>query len=283
MKMSNSALLARVLDRPIWDIPLDEAFTALTGKRILITGGEGSIGQALATKIQENTDCYVKITDIDSLDVRDLWKVDLEFCRAYPDYVFHLAGAKHAPSGELDPVAVAETNITGTVNVVKAAKNCQAKVILASTCKACDPETAYGASKLIAERIVLGAGGLVARFYNVIETSGNVFEIWDEQLARNEGRLTVTGCQRFFITLSEAVGLLLTTITLPSGRYCVIPGKRRDMWAVAGAYCPGISRTWIKERRGDRLNEILHGTSETGERLDTWLMKVNSPHEDDVT
>ena len=106
-----------------------------------------------------------------------------------------------------------------------------ARVLTASTCKACNPETVYGATKLIAERMTLEAGGSVARFYNTVETCGNVFRLWEE-LAEDEP-LPVTPCGRYFIALSEAVALMLHAAVQPPGRYIVHPGRRPRVMTLA--------------------------------------------------
>ena len=115
-----------------------------------------------------------------------------------------------------------EVNVLGTRNVLAHAPE-GSHVVTASTCKACEPETAYGASKLVAERVTLNAGGSVARFYNVVESSGNVFEIWSE-LDPSEP-LEVTPCRRYFISLAEAVSLVVWTAILPPARYGFDPGQ----------------------------------------------------------
>ena len=69
-------------------------------------------------------------------------------------------------------------NTIGTYNLLSCI-NENTKILLTSTCKSANPEVVYGASKLIAERMVLNSGGSVSRFFNVVETSGNVFSIWD--------------------------------------------------------------------------------------------------------
>jgi FlaA1/EpsC-like NDP-sugar epimerase len=198
--------------------------------RILVTGAAGSIGSALVRALEARGD-MVDATDIDTLDVRYAADVDDWFLQSPPQLVFHLAGAKHAPEGELDPHAVAATNIGGTANVLESAAIVGAKVVMASTCKACDPETAYGATKLIAERMVLNAGGSVARFYNVPESAGNVFETW-RALPFPEP-LPVTPCSRYFMPLERAVELLLFSAEQRSGRYTVDPGPSRSMAEVA--------------------------------------------------
>src|ERR1044071_1030903 len=115
---------------------------------IVVTGAAGSVGRALVATL-ERRGFDVIAHDIDTMDVTNAEQVRWILAALRPGVIFHLAGAKHAPAGELDPFHVLNVNAMGTQNVLDAAGN--AKVILASTCKACDPETAYGASKLVAE------------------------------------------------------------------------------------------------------------------------------------
>ena len=224
---------------------------------IVVTGASGSLGSALVARLRAGGHDPV-VTDVDSMDVTDEGQVAdvLGVCEA--DVVFHLAGAKHAPAGELDPWNVMLVNAVGTRNVLEHAGG--ARVVLASTCKAADPETAYGASKLIAERMVLNAGGSVARFYNVPETCGNVFELWRSLPASDP--LPVTPCKRYFQSLESAVNLLLGVVGLPSGRYCVYPGQLRLMADVAAGLYPGRKQRQIPPRRGDRFAEPLHAAHE---------------------
>ena len=175
---SGNDWLERVLGRPERPLPLDEPCARLAGKRILITGAEGSIGSAVAGILGEVAQVIAtdKHSGDPALDVRVESDVAALFREARPEIVFHLAAAKSAPEGERDPMSALEVNVLGTRNVLAHAPG-GCHVVTASTCKACEPETAYGASKLVAERVTLNAGGSVARFYNVVESSGNVFEI----------------------------------------------------------------------------------------------------------
>jgi dTDP-glucose 4,6-dehydratase len=195
-----------------------------------------------------------------------------------PDVIFHLAGAKHAPEGEEDPVGVAMTNAIGTANVLAAADAVGARVVTASTCKAANPQTAYGASKLIAERATLNAGGSVARFFNVIETCGNVFRTW-EGLAEHES-IPVTPAARYFITIREAVALVLWAAVLPPGRYIVNPGRRpRTMPSVAAALYPDRPQQFIPLRRGDRMAEPMLAVEERAMPVSAWLWRITSSHD----
>jgi FlaA1/EpsC-like NDP-sugar epimerase len=246
---------------------------ALEGQRVLITGARGSLGCALVDVLPDTFG-----TDIETMDVRDPQRVVLQCSRIRPEVIFHLAGAKHAPEGELDPAGVAETNITGTANVLAAADRIGARVVLASSCKACNPETAYGATKLIAERMVLNAGGTVARFYNVVETCGNVFQTWRELPETDP--LPVTPCARYFISIEQAIDLLLWCAVLPTGRYCVNPGAPVRMETMAERLYPGRSQKKIPPRRGDRLREPRYAVGEIAVPLDfAGVESVWSPHD----
>ena len=226
---------------------------------ILLTGANGSVGTALHPRLVE-LDHTVYTTDIETLDVTSRLQAQDAALNYRPDVIFHLAAAKHAPEGEQDPAAVAALNIGGTVNMVHAAELVGAKLVVASTCKACDPETAYGASKLIAERVTLNANGVVVRFYNVRETSGNVFRLW-ETIDRPTP-IPYTACFRYFMSLDQAVQLCVDAIDLPSGRYTIDPGAAQHMFDVADELYPDRAKELIHPRRGDRKAEPLKANCE---------------------
>lgn len=239
--------------------------------RILVTGAAGSIGAALVPCLSEH---QVIATDIDDLDVTErgeVWDAVDEF---RPDAIYHLAADKHAPDGEDDPEHTLTVNAVGTANVLSAAG--RAKVIFASTCKAADPETAYGASKLIAERMVLNAGGVVIRYYNVRETRGNVFRTW-ESIPFSDP-IPATDCWRYFISLDEAVALTVRALSLPSGRYTVDPGSSYYMETLARDLYPGREVVPMVRRRGDRRREPLCAESETF-RTYRGIIRIESPHD----
>lgn len=236
----------------------------------LVTGAQGSVGQHLVPRLDDNV-WATDVLELDVTDAREVMRV-VRWCR--PELIYHLAGAKHAPDGELDPADVADVNITGTLNVLSAAARVGAKVVVTSTCKACDPETAYGASKLIAERATLNAGGVVVRFHNVPESSGNVFRLW-ESLPADEP-LPVTDCWRYFTPIEKAVDLLVAAADLPSGRYAWNPGEPRWIPDVAEELYPGREQTRIPARRGDRQREPLVAACEQAWPHDGWLRIVGA-------
>lgn len=240
---------------------------------IWVTGAAGSIGSALTASLTEETDT-VLTTDLD-VDVTDRGAVDRFVRKHQPTLVFHCAGAKHAPDGEDDPGQVAWVNVQGTRNIIDSVYG---RVVLASTCKAADPETAYGASKLIAERMVLNVGGVVARFYNVRQTSGNVFEIWKN----TDGPIDVTPCWRYFIDLDQAVDLIRKCAVLPTGRYTVDPGESVFMPDLADELYPDRERRLVPPRRGDRVREPLHAACERLDKQVSGMIRITSPHDPEV-
>jgi FlaA1/EpsC-like NDP-sugar epimerase len=255
------------------------------GFTVLITGACGSIGCEVQ-KLLKDTGVKVFATDIEELDVTNKDQVDWWIHRTHPDVVLHLAGAKHAPAGEEHPTDPLEVNAIGTRLVADAAYANGARLVTASTCKACDPETAYGASKLLAERITLNMGGTVARFHNVVETAGNVFEIW-RNTPTDQPLMVASACRRYFISLREAAHLAIWCLTQNGGRYCVDPGEPRFMQSIATDLYAERELITIEPRRGDRLIEPLHAQSETASvgryktnpRIPSGVLRIDSVHD----
>jgi FlaA1/EpsC-like NDP-sugar epimerase len=239
--------------------------------RAFITGSRGSIGAALAQTFDSVRGWDV----VDGDDVLDAVALAAAMRDLRPDVVFHLAGAKHAGSGETDPLETTRVNVLGTANVLQAAP-AGARVVTASTCKAADPETVYGATKLIAERMTLAAGHTVARFYNVRESSGNVFEIW----AALPDPVPVTRCWRYFISIRDAVRLLLAAAAFPPGRYTINPGDPRFMPDVASEL--GRAYRQVPPRRGDRLVEPRVAACETLEEVGDGIERIRNAHDQNV-
>lgn len=235
---------------------------------IWVTGAAGSIGSALVDELPNaiGTDTDVDVTDAEAVRSFVEW--------VKPDAVLHCAGAKHAPEGETDPRSTVMVNTVGTFNVLDAMAG--KRFVLTSTCKAADPETAYGASKLIAERAVLNAGGSVARFYNVRETQGNVFDIW-RKIPKPEP-IPVAACWRYFISIDQAVDLVIRCLELPAGRWSVNPGEPVFMPDLANELYPARRKSYIRPRRGDRVREPLKADSETVVEYGD-LLRIDGPHD----
>lgn len=254
----------------------------------LVTGAAGSIGTAVVEALRARgdvvgaTDVLLEGEHVDSVcDVTIVDDVRAAVALYEPDVVLHLAGAKHAPAGEEDPAEALHVNAVGTQHVAAAALEVGARLVTASTCKACDPETAYGASKLIAERLTLNAGGVVARFHNVVETQGNVFRLW-EQIPASEPLPVAMLCKRYFISIDAAVALVLWCADHgeAGSRYMTDPGELLSMETVAQRSAPGRAVRLVPPRRGDRLVEPLKAEHESVEPVNgERIFRVRGAHD----
>ena len=127
--------------------------------------------------------------------------------------------------------------------------------------------------------MVINAGGSVARFFNVIESQGNVFEIW-KSVKESEPIKVVEECNRYFISIEEAVGLILYAC-INEGRFIVNTKKIRNMKDVACSLYPEKEKKFIPRRRGDRKDEIFLATSEKEvyEKLNGSILSVLGDHD----
>lgn len=258
--------------------PEAEVHPLVVTDRVLVTGARGSVGSELVKQLRAKTlPNMIQGYDIDDMDVTNAEQVHQVVKDFDPMIIIHCAAAKHAPKGEEDPYAVLEVNTMGTKNVLDAARHTRARVVTISTGKACDPETAYGASKLVAERMTLNEpGGTVARFFNVVESSSNVFEIWRD--LPEAAPLLVTRCMRRFMTMNEALGLVFHCMLAKGGRWSLGVTVPQYMSSVAQGLYPERDKVAMEPRRGDRVFEPEHAFSESVERHGPF-MKVTSLHD----
>lgn len=205
-------------------------------------------------------------------DVRDYAAV--ERVTRGVDYIFHLAALKHVPICEDHPQEAIKTNIDGTTNIVNAAiANNVRKVIDISTDKAVDPINLYGMTKAVGEKIIIQANNLTTetdfvciRGGNVMGSNGSVIPFFRDQIVHG-GPITITDKRmtRFFITLEEAIELILTaTITSCRGLIyvlnmssCLITDVAevlRDDLRLVRKHIP-IEE--IGMRQGEKLHEVL--------------------------
>jgi UDP-glucose 4-epimerase len=209
----------------------------LRGKRLLITGGTGTFGNAVLRRFVELGLGEVVVFSRDEKkqddmrhvyesaglkwvigDVRDL--AALSDAMVGVDYVFHAAALKQVPSCEFYPMEAVRTNVIGSENVFTAAiANSVSRVILLSTDKAAYPVNAMGMSKALAEKAMLAKSRVAAekgtilcctRYGNVVASRGSVVPLFFEQAA-NRKPLTVTdpNMTRFMMSIDEAVDLVL--------------------------------------------------------------------------
>jgi FlaA1/EpsC-like NDP-sugar epimerase len=229
----------------------------LQGRTVMVTGGAGSIGSELARQVagfgparlivldQAESPLYfahlelaaahpgLEVTPVVA-DVTDQARMDSVFARYRPDYVFHAAAYKHVPLMESNSVEAVRNNVMGTLCVAQAAVRWRAaKFVLISTDKAVHPSSVMGATKRLAEQIVLGWPELrsaatefrAVRFGNVLGSDGSVIPLFKRQLAAGQP-LTVTHPEvtRYFMTIPEAVQLVLQAAALQeaAGRICML-------------------------------------------------------------
>jgi UDP-N-acetylglucosamine 4,6-dehydratase/5-epimerase len=216
------------------------------GKRVLVTGGVGSIGSQLVRKLITLEPEIIRILDnnetglfdleqelkSDKLriligDIRD--KERLIMAMDDIDIVFHTSALKHVPICEFNPFDAVKTNVLGTQNVLEAALiNQVEKVINVSTDKAVNPTNVMGATKLLAERLTISANHYrgnkrtvfsSVRFGNVLNSRGSVIPLFKKQI-ENGGPVTVTDkdMTRFFMDIPAAVNLILEAGELTQGR-----------------------------------------------------------------
>ena len=246
--------LEDLLNRPQVRLDREGMARLVRGRRVLVTGAGGTIGSELARQVAGLEP--LALTLLDSGEFA-LWQIDLElgeshaelprhaviadvrdekrlravFEKARPELVFHAAALKHVPMVEANPGEGLLTNAGGTRIVVDAAAAAgAAATVLISTDKAVNPSSLMGASKRLAEMycqalddLARDRGGMrcvTVRFGNVLGSTGSVVPLFRRQLARG-GPLTVThpDMQRYFMTVREAVGLVLqaTVVGLEEG------------------------------------------------------------------
>ncbi|WP_333886814.1 UDP-N-acetylglucosamine 4,6-dehydratase family protein [Clostridium sp.] len=215
-------------------------------KKILIVGGTGTIGKGLVKEllkqkpkvirilsrdeykqfIMEREFCYNKVFRYLIGDIRDYERV--ERAMADVDVVFNLAAMKHVPSCEYNPSEAIKTNVQGMQNIIKAAINNNVdSVVFTSSDKAINPTNTYGATKLLAEKLVQAANFskgsaktrfVTVRFGNVMGSRGSVIPLFKNQI-KEDKNITVTDpdMTRFMMTLSQAVKLIMTSAAIAYG------------------------------------------------------------------
>ena len=261
------------------------------GKKILITGGTGSLGQALTKRLltmgvetirifsrneHKQIEMEEKFQD-ERLrffigDVRDYQR--LEMALEDIDIVFHTAALKHVPKIEYNPFESIKTNVIGTQNVIDAClKRNVEKAVCIGTDKAVSRLNTYGSTKLLMEKLFVAANNylnkekhrtifLAVRYGNVLGSSGSVIPKFIEQIKANK-QVTITDPKmtRFSITMNEALDLILNAITSAKGSEIFVPKLRAyNIVDVKNALTELISDTGEKItgiRTGEKLHETL--------------------------
>jgi UDP-N-acetylglucosamine 4,6-dehydratase len=204
------------------------------------------------------------------------------------DLIVHAAAMKQVPACEYNPFEAVRTNVLGAQHVVDAAIDARVpKVVNLSTDKAVNPVNLYGATKLAAEKLVVQGNAYAAqsntrlscvRYGNVVGSRGSVVPLFKQQAA--EGRITITDerMTRFWITLAQAVDLVLYAVDHMVGGEVFIPKiPSMRVTDLAEAMAPGVERRVIGIRPGEKLHELLLTTDESRHSIDAGDVYVVLP------
>jgi len=230
--------LEQLLERPVRRLltPADRA--AFAGKRVLITGAGGSVGSELARQIAACGPATLTLVDSSELnlfhierelalsapgvevdavmaDITRATPVRRAFEAARPHVVYHAAAYKHVTMVERAVCSAAMVNVLGTMVVADAAREAGSRLVFISSDKAASPRSVMGATKRMAELLVLARATpkfrpIVVRFGNVLGSSGSVLTLMRDQIRRGQP-LTITDpdATRYFMTAGEAVSLVM--------------------------------------------------------------------------
>lgn len=296
-----------LLGREMIDLNSDQIRSMLSGKRVLVTGAGGSIGSELVAQILEyapeallcidqaemaifnlqqkisKTKNSEGVIQTKVLDIYQVEQLEAAFTHFKPEIIFHAAAHKHVNLMESQPAEALRNNFFATVGLVRLASALNVeRFIFISTDKAINPTSVMGASKRLAELALLEQQKvsdnqtrfMAVRFGNVLGSSGSVIQIFKQQIAEG-GPLTVTDPEvtRFFMTVQEAVGLVLQSATqgeggeifvLDMGESVKIVDVARQMITLSG-YREGedIEIKFIGLKPGEKLYEEVQHLNET--------------------
>lgn len=269
----------------------------MKNKKILITGGTGSLGKALISRIKKQFPNWKiiifsrdegkqalsfggdpSITRIIG-DVRDLEKVKTSFMIHKPDYVIHTAALKRVDDMEFYPDECVKTNIDGSRNIAIAAMLTGVeKCMLISTDKACQPVNVYGSSKFIAERIFTNFDYTSSttifssvRYGNVIASRGSFIPLWIK-LIEEKKKIKVTSLDmtRFLFTLDDAVETVLSSMDVAQGGEVFIPS--------IASYSLGAVIDAVKEITGGNVEHDIVGLRPGEKMHEDMLAKTELPY-----
>lgn len=261
---------------------------------VLVTGAAGSIGSEVCRRVAAQGARRMVLV---SLTEGGLYNIDKELRVTYPDVEFvpvvgsvtnrglmadamegsdivvHAAAHKHVPLCEQNPVEAIQNNVFGTMAAAYAAGDVGVRQFcMISTDKAVHPASIMGATKRLSELIISEMAApapncdfFIVRFGNVMDSSGSVFPLWREQIAAG-GPITLTDerCERFFMSIPEAVDLICRVIALKPnwGTFILNMGKPKKLIDLARALIKESGKDVpiqvIGLRPGEKLTEELH-------------------------
>lgn len=262
--------------------------SVLEGSSILVTGGTGSFGKAFISHALEilNPRRLVIFSrdELKQYEVRQLFNDDprlrwfigdvrdeRRLARALHgvDYVVHAAALKQVDTAEYNPFEFVKTNVLGSQNVIEASIDAGVKKVVAlSTDKASSPINLYGATKLTADKLFITGNHYAAayetrfavvRYGNVMGSRGSVIPFFRK--LGDEGKplpITDLNCTRFFITLPQAVQMVVETFEFMQGGELLVPKiPSMKVTDLAHAVVPGAEMVDVGLRPGEKLHEEM--------------------------
>jgi len=275
----------------------------LKNKIILVTGGAGSVGSALVERVLRYPIKQVRVIDINEHALFQLQRnlknpklrilfgsvTDqdrLEIALKNVDIVIHAAALKNIEITEFNALETIDINVNGTVNLIKTAIKYEPMIFLnISTDKAVVSSTLYGTTKEIGERLITWAGihfqstkFASVRFGNVIETRGNVFEIWKKEFESDKPlSITHPEMRRYFFHINEAVDFILKSMVgIKQGVIFVPKMKSYSVKELADRISKRHKRIGL--RPGEKMEEILMTDDEEKiaiKKDDMWIITPN--------
>jgi UDP-N-acetylglucosamine 4,6-dehydratase (inverting) len=262
--------------------------SVLQGSSILVTGGTGSFGKSFIRYVLDELDprrlVIFSRDELKQYEVRQLFADDKRLrwfigdvrderrlLRALHevDYVVHAAALKQVDTGEYNPFEFVKTNVMGSQNVIEACIDAGVKKVVAlSTDKASSPINLYGATKLTADKLFVNGNHYAAayetrfsvvRYGNVMGSRGSVIPYF-RKLAEAGESLPITDlrCTRFFITLPQAVRLVVDSFDAMTGGELYVPRiPSMKVTDLAQAIAPGAKMHDVGLRPGEKLHEEM--------------------------
>ncbi len=307
-----------LLPRVQVDFDRSEIEARIRGRRVLITGAAGSIGSEIARQVAALGCAKLVLVDVNEnglylnaralqaehpdlvvraevADVREQDRILRLGKRYRPEVVFHAAAHKHVPLMEDAPEEAVKNNVFGSIHVARMADAVGAdRLVLISTDKAVHPSSVMGATKRIAEMAVRDLGRrsrtrmTAVRFGNVLGSAGSVIPVFKQQIERG-GPVTVTHpeCTRYFMTIPEAVGLVLASGLNDYGELCILemgePVRIADLahhLITMAGFVPNleIPIVYTGLRPGEKLHEeLMTEEEERTQRARNRILTAESP------
>ena len=273
----------------------------LNEKRILITGGTGSLGKKLVEIILKKYPDVSRLV-IFSRDELKQFEMEQEFpASKYPcmryflgdirdvdrlrrafegiDVVIHAAALKQVPAAEYNPFEFIKTNVLGAQNIIDACLDCGVKTVVAlSTDKAAAPINLYGATKLCSDKLFVAANNIkgkhdvrfsVVRYGNVMGSRGSVIPFFLKK--KSEGVIPITdpNMTRFNISLEEGVEMVLFAVEHAVGGEIFVPKiPSYRIMDVAEAVAPGVKTEIVGIRPGEKMHEEMITSSDSYNTID---------------